>query len=48
VPKHRYELRSGAMLALGTRWTAWGDMALQRGAADYRSVAGQMGISAHW
>jgi autotransporter family porin len=48
VPKHRYELRSGAMLALGARWTAWGDMALQRGAGNYRSVAGQMGMRANW
>ncbi|WP_256777335.1 MULTISPECIES: autotransporter outer membrane beta-barrel domain-containing protein [unclassified Stenotrophomonas] len=48
VPKNRYELRGGAMLQLGTRWSAWADLGLQRGDNAYRSVSAQMGLKARW
>ncbi|MGX9189104.1 autotransporter outer membrane beta-barrel domain-containing protein [Stenotrophomonas sp. Ker107b] len=48
VPKNRYEVRGGAMLQLGTRWSAWGDLGLQRGDAGYRSVSAQLGLNARW
>ncbi len=48
VPKKRHEVRGGAILQLGTRWSAWGDLRLQRGDNNYRSVSAQMGIKAGW
>jgi len=48
VPATRYELRGGAVLQLGTRWSAWGDLGLQRGDNAYRSVSAQMGLNARW
>jgi autotransporter family porin len=47
-PRHRYELRGGATLQLGTRWSAWGDLGLQRGDDRYRSASAQMGVRARW
>ncbi|WP_256777334.1 MULTISPECIES: autotransporter outer membrane beta-barrel domain-containing protein [unclassified Stenotrophomonas] len=48
VPKNRYELRGGAMLQLGMRWSAWGDLGVQRGDGAYRSVSVQMGLRSTW
>lgn len=48
APKNRYELRGGAMLQLGTRWSAWGELGLQRGDGGYRSASAQMGLKANW
>ncbi|MGE8245058.1 MAG: autotransporter outer membrane beta-barrel domain-containing protein [Stenotrophomonas maltophilia] len=48
VPRDRYEATAGASLQLGQRWTAWGDMAVQKGRAGYRDVAGQLGLRASW
>lgn len=48
LPQDRYEARAGASLQLGQRWTAWGDMALQKGEDGYRDVAGQLGLRASW
>lgn len=48
LPKDRYEAKAGASLQLGQRWTAWGDMGLQKGQAGYRDVAGQIGLRASW
>lgn len=48
VAKNRYELRGGAMLQLGARWSAWGDLGLQRGDGGYRSAAAQLGLKANW
>jgi len=45
VPHNRYELRGGATLRLGTRWSAWGDLGLQRG---YRGATAQLGLKAGW
>lgn len=48
VAKNRYEVRGGAMLQLGTRWSAWGELGLQRGDGDYRSASAQLGLKACW
>jgi len=48
LPKDRYEAKAGASLQLGQRWTAWGDMGLQKGQGGYRDVAGQIGLRASW
>ncbi|MDX3934017.1 autotransporter outer membrane beta-barrel domain-containing protein [Stenotrophomonas sp.] len=48
LPKDRYEARAGASLQLGQRWTAWGDMGMQKGQGGYRDVAGQIGLRASW
>lgn len=48
VAKNRYEVRGGAMLQLGTRWSAWGDLGLQRGDGGYRSASAQLGLKASW
>lgn len=48
VPRNSLELKLGAQLQLGRRWTAWGDMGWERGSGDYRSVAGSLGVRAGW
>ena len=48
LPQDRYEAKAGASLQLGQRWTAWGDMGLQKGQGGYRDVAGQIGLRASW
>lgn len=48
VAKNRYEVRGGALLQLGTRWSAWGDLGLQRGDGGYRSASAQLGLKASW
>jgi len=48
LPQDRYEARAGASLQLGQRWTASGDMAVQKGQGGYRGVAGQVGLRASW
>ncbi len=48
LPQDRYEAKAGAQLQLGQRWTAWGDMGLQRGQGGYRNVSGQIGLRASW
>ena len=48
LPKDRYEAKAGASLQLGQRWTAWGDMGVQKGQGGYRDVAGQIGLRASW
>lgn len=47
-PRDRYEARAGAQLQLGTRWTGWGELALQRGNSGYREAAAQLGLRAGW
>ncbi len=48
VPQNRYEAKAGASLQLGGRWTAWGDLGLQRGDGGYKDVAGQVGLRSSW
>ncbi len=48
LPQNRYEAKAGASLQLGGRWTAWGDLALQRGDGGYKDVSGQMGVRSSW
>jgi len=46
--KNRFEVRGGAKLQLGDRWSAWGDLGLQRGDGGYRTVSAQLGLKASW
>ena len=48
LPKSRYEAKAGAELKLGDRWSAWGDVGLQRGDGGYKEVAAQIGLRAGW
>ncbi len=48
LPQNRYEAKAGASLQLGGRWTAWGDLGLQRGDGGYKDVAGQVGLRTTW
>ena len=48
VPQDRYEAKAGASLQLGGRWTAWGDLGLQRGDGGYKDVGGQIGLRSSW
>ncbi|MEN5203164.1 autotransporter outer membrane beta-barrel domain-containing protein [Stenotrophomonas sp. TWI700] len=48
LPQDRYEAKAGASLQLGGRWTAWGDLALQRGDGGYKDVSGQVGLRSSW
>lgn len=48
LPQNRYELQTGAQLQLGQRWTAWGDLRVQRGDGGYRDQGAQLGLRAAW
>ncbi|MET0891588.1 MAG: autotransporter outer membrane beta-barrel domain-containing protein, partial [Stenotrophomonas maltophilia] len=48
LPQDRYEAKAGASLQLGTRWSAWGDLGLQRGDSGYKDVSGQIGLRSSW
>lgn len=48
VPRNRYEVQAGAQLKLGQRWSAWGDLSVQRGDHGYRNVGGQVGLRMAW
>ncbi|NWF32592.1 autotransporter outer membrane beta-barrel domain-containing protein [Stenotrophomonas sp. SAM-B] len=48
LPQNRYEAKAGASLQLGDRWTAWGDLGLQRGDDGYKDVSGQIGLRSSW
>lgn len=48
LPTNRYEAQAGAQLRLGARWSAWGDMRVQRGDSGYKDVAGQIGLRRAW
>jgi len=48
VPRNRYEVQAGAQLRLGQRWSAWGDLSVQRGDHGYRNVGGQVGLRMAW
>ena len=48
LPQNRYEAKAGASLQLGGRWTAWGDLGLQRGDGGYKDVSGQIGLRTSW
>ncbi|NWF32589.1 autotransporter outer membrane beta-barrel domain-containing protein [Stenotrophomonas sp. SAM-B] len=48
LPQDRYEAKAGASLQLGGRWTAWGDLGLQRGDGGYKDVSGQIGLRSSW
>ena len=48
LPQDRYEAKAGASLQLGGRWSAWGDLGLQRGDGGYKDVIGQIGLRAGW
>jgi len=48
LPQSRYQVRGGAQVQLGSRWSAWGDVSLERGKASYRSASAQAGLRASW
>ncbi|MFN4161018.1 MAG: autotransporter outer membrane beta-barrel domain-containing protein, partial [Stenotrophomonas sp.] len=48
LPTNRYEAQAGAQLKLGLKWSAWGDMRVQRGDGGYKEVAGQIGLRRAW
>lgn len=48
LPQDRYEAKAGASLQLGSRWTAWADLGLQRGDGGYRDMTGQVGLRSTW
>ncbi|MCC7635401.1 autotransporter outer membrane beta-barrel domain-containing protein [Stenotrophomonas rhizophila] len=48
LPQDRYEVKGGAQLQLGSRWSAWGDVGWQRGDGGYREVNAQLGMRASW
>ncbi|WP_152905620.1 autotransporter outer membrane beta-barrel domain-containing protein, partial [Stenotrophomonas maltophilia] len=47
-PENRYEVQAGAQLQLGQRWSAWGDLRVQRGDSGYRNHGAQVGLRAAW
>ncbi len=48
TPASRVELKGGAQVQLGKRWTGWGDLGVQRGQDGYRNVSGQIGVRYSW
>lgn len=48
LTKNLYEVQAGAQLQLGQRWSAWGDLRVQRGERDYRNHGAQLGLRAAW
>ncbi len=48
TPENRYEVQAGAQLQLGQRWSAWGDLRVQRGDSGYRNHGAQVGLRAAW
>jgi autotransporter family porin len=48
LPQNSYEAKAGASLQLGGRWSAWGDLALQRGDGGYKDVSCQIGLRSSW
>ncbi|MCU1091121.1 autotransporter outer membrane beta-barrel domain-containing protein [Stenotrophomonas maltophilia] len=48
TPDSRYEMQAGAQLQLGQRWSAWGDLRVQRGDSGYRNHGAQVGLRAAW
>ena len=48
APQNRFQARAGVQLSVGAHWSAWGDVSLERGADDYRNLAGQIGLRRSW
>ena len=48
LPTNRYEAQAGAQLRLGERWSAWGDLRVQRGDGGYRDAGAQIGVRRAW
>ncbi|MCC7634828.1 autotransporter outer membrane beta-barrel domain-containing protein [Stenotrophomonas rhizophila] len=48
APQDRYELKAGAQLQLGGKWTGWGQLGVQRGDGSFRDVAAQLGLKRAW
>lgn len=48
LPENRYEAQAGAQLQLGQRWSAWGDLRVQRGDGGFRDNGAQLGLRAAW
>ena len=48
LPTNRYEAQAGAQLRLGERWSAWGDLRVQRGDSGYRDAGAQIGLRRAW
>ena len=48
APQDRYELKGGAQLQLGGKWTGWGQLGVQRGDGSFRDVAAQLGLKRAW
>ena len=48
LPTNRYEAQAGAQLRLGERWSAWGDLRVQRGDSGYRDAGVQIGLRRAW
>ncbi len=48
LPTNRYEAQAGAQLRLGERWSAWGDLRVQRGDSGYKDAGAQLGLRRAW
>jgi len=48
LPTNRYEAQAGAQLRLGQRWSAWGDLRVQRGDSGYKDAGAQLGLRRAW
>jgi len=48
LPTNRYEAQAGAQLRLGERWSAWGDLRVQRGDSGFHDAATQLGLRRAW
>jgi autotransporter family porin len=48
LPTNRYEAQAGAQLRLGERWSAWGDLRVQRGDSGYKDAGAQLGVRRAW
>nr|WP_243897973.1 autotransporter outer membrane beta-barrel domain-containing protein [Stenotrophomonas maltophilia] len=45
VPSCRVEIKAGAQLQLGERWSAWGEMGVQNGSGGYRNLGARFRCS---
>ncbi|MCF7750185.1 autotransporter outer membrane beta-barrel domain-containing protein [Bacillus subtilis subsp. subtilis] len=48
LPTNRYEAQAGVQLRLGQRWSAWGDLRVQRGDGGYQDAGAQLGVRRAW
>jgi len=48
APRDVYEAKAGVQLQLSRKLTAWGEISTGRGAHDYRSYGGLLGVKYAW